>query len=204
MKKSFVFLLVIFLAFSLNAQRAENLFEDSANSTSRKRSAEAGFAEEEFRRGVQSYYRGQFNDAILQFEKALSYLPDENLILDWLGKSYFRAGLEGTALEQWQFAHDAGYGGILLENKIEVVRERRVNAASEISPRYTETGSYVGTNSTENGKYQVFASPASVLANHDGTIWVSAYASNELVLLDINGNVVRRITGPLNGFDRPL
>lgn len=204
MKKSFVFLLVIFLAFSLNAQRAENLFEDSANTTSRKRSAEAGFAEEEFRRGVQSYYRGQFNDAILQFEKALSYLPDENLILDWLGKSYFRAGLEGTALEQWQFAHEAGYGGILLENKIEVVRERRVNAASELSPRYTETGSYVGTNSTENGKYQVFASPTSVLANHDGTIWVSAYGSNELVLLDINGNVVRRITGPLNGFDRPL
>lgn len=204
MKKSFVFLLVIFLAFSLNAQRAENLFEDSDNSSLRKRSAEAGFAEEEFRRGVQSYYRGQFNDAILQFEKALSYLPDENLILDWLGKSYFRAGLEGTALEQWQFAHEAGYGGILLENKIEVVRERRVNVASEMSPRYTETGSYVGTNATENGKYQVFASPTSVLANHDGTIWVSAYGSNELVLLDINGNVVRRITGPLNGFDRPL
>lgn len=204
MKKSFVFLFVIFLAFSLNAQRAENLFEDSDNSSLRKRSAEAGFAEEEFRRGVQSYYRGQFNDAILQFEKALSYLPDENLILDWLGKSYFRAGLEGTALEQWQFAHEAGYGGILLENKIEVVRERRVNVASEMSPRYTETGSYVGTNSTENGKYQVFASPTSVLANHDGTIWVSAYGSNELVLLDINGNVVRRITGPLNGFDRPL
>lgn len=204
MKKSFVFLLVIFLAFSLNAQRAENLFEDSDNSSLRKRSAEAGFAEEEFRRGVQSYYRGQFNDAILQFEKALSYLPDENLILDWLGKSYFRAGLEGTALEQWQFAHEAGYGGILLENKIEVVRERRVNVASEMSPRYTETGSYVGTNSTENGKYQVFASPTSVLANHDGTIWISAYGSNELVLLDINGNVVRRITGPLNGFDRPL
>lgn len=195
---------MIFLAFSLNAQRAENLFEDSDNSSLRKRSAEAGFAEEEFRRGVQSYYRGQFNDAILQFEKALSYLPDENLILDWLGKSYFRAGLEGTALEQWQFAHEAGYGGILLENKIEVVRERRVNVASEMSPRYTETGSYVGTNATENGKYQVFASPTSVLANHDGTIWVSAYGSNELVLLDINGNVVRRITGPLNGFDRPL
>ena len=207
MRKSFVFLLVVFLAFSqnaLNAQRAENLFEDSANRSSRKRSAEAGFAEEEFRRGVQSYYRGQFNDAIMQFEKALSYLPDENLILDWLGKSYYRAGLEGTALEQWQFAHDAGYGGILLENKIEVVRERRVNASPEISPRYTETGSYFGTNSTKGEKYQVFASPTSVLVNSDGTIWVAAYGSNELVLLDINGNVVRRVTGPFNGFDRPL
>ena len=38
----------------------------------------------------------------------------------------------------------------------------------------------------------------SILANSDGTIWVCAYGSNELVLLDINGNVVRRVTGPLN------
>ena len=51
------------------------------------RSAQAGFAEEEFRKGVQAYYRGSYNDAILEFEKALSYLPSENIILEWLGKA---------------------------------------------------------------------------------------------------------------------
>ena len=184
---------------------AEHLFSSSAKDGSfLNRSAEAGFAEEEFRRGVQSYYRGFFNDAIMQFEKALSYLPDENLILDWLGKAYYRAGVEGTALEQWQFASNAGYGGILLENKIEVVRERRVNASVEENFKYTETGSFSGINNTEGGAFQIFSQPTSVLANADGTFWICAYGSNELVLLDINGNVVRRVTGPLNGFDRPV
>ena len=191
-------------AMSLSAQTlAEHLFSDSVNDSFLNRSAEAGFAEEEFRRGVQSYYRGFFNDAIIQFEKALSYLPDENLILDWLGKSYYRAGMEGTAIEQWQFASDSGYGGILLENKIEVARERRVNASVDFGGRYTEAGSFSGINTIEGSRFQIFSQPISLLPNDDGTLWVCAYGSNELVLLDINGNVVRRVTGPLNGFDRP-
>ncbi len=196
--------MLIFSSALFGQTLAEHLFSDSANDSFLNRSAQAGFAEEEFRRGVQSYYRGFFNDAIIQFEKALSYLPDENLILDWLGKAYYRAGMEGTALEQWQFASDSGYGGILLENKIEVVRERRVNASVETNFRYTETGAFNGENAIEGGRFQIFSQPISVLANADGTIWVCAYGSNELVLLDINGNVVRRVTGPLNGFDRPV
>lgn len=205
--KKIVFLFIAFtfiLSSAFSQTLAEHLFTDSKNDSSLNRSAEAGFAEEEFRRGVQSYYRGFFNDAIMQFEKALAYLPDENLILDWLGKAYYRAGMEGTALEQWDFAKEAGYGGILLENKIEVVRERRVNASVQTDGRYTETGTYDGFNSTPGGSFQIFSQPSSVLANADGTLWVCAYGSNELVLLDINGNVVRRVTGPLNGFDRPV
>ncbi|MBO4547394.1 MAG: hypothetical protein J5700_07450, partial [Treponema sp.] len=206
MKKLLSFLTAVFILASaaFSQKLAEHLFDDAGNVSGLKRSAEAGFAEEEFRRGVQSYYRGFFNDAIIQFEKALSYLPDEKLILDWLGKSYYRAGMEGTALEQWQFAFESGYGGILLENKIEVVRERRVNASVDQSFRYTETGTYSGANTVEGSTFQIFSQPISILANTDGTIWVCAYGSNELVLLDINGNVVRRITGPLNGFDRPV
>lgn len=206
MKKilAFIFGISLFLSASYSQTLAEHLFSDGANDSFLNRSAEAGFAEEEFRRGVQSYYRGFFNDAIIQFEKALSYLPDEKLILDWLGKSYYRAGMEGTALEQWQFASDAGYGGILLENKIEVVRERRVNSDFDLNKRYTETGTFNGVNSNESGSFQIFSQPISILANADGTVWICAYGSNELVLLDINGNVVRRVTGPLNGFDRPV
>ena len=195
---------LIFVSSSFSQTLAEHLFADSSRDSFLNRSAEAGFAEEEFRRGVQSYYRGFFNDAIMQFEKALSYLPDENLILDWLGKSYYRAGMEGAAIEQWEFAKNAGYGGILLENKIEVARERRVNASTDEGQRYTETGTFSGTNTVEGSRFQIFSQPISVLANTDGTLWVCAYGSNELVLLDINGNVVRRVTGPLNGFDRPV
>ncbi len=200
MKKSFIATAVTVLCFLIPAYSAP-VFTGNNEGSGLSRTAEAGFAEEEFRRGVQSYYRGFFNDAIIQFEKALAYLPDENLILDWLGKAYYRAGLEGSALEQWQFARDAGYGGLLLENRIETVRERRVSGISEdIAAKYTETGSFSG----KNGEFMIFSQPVSVLSNSDGTFWVAAYGSNELLLLDINGNVISRVTGPVNGFDRPV
>lgn len=197
----FVFFATTIFLFNLNSLFAQNLFEDVNNSSNYNRSAQAGFAEEEFRRGVLSYYRGMFNDAIMQFERALVYLPNENLIIDWLGKAYYRAGMEGSAIRQWQFAKDAGYGGLVLDNRIEIVRERRVTGVEESFDRYTETGVFSGI-SSEN-KY-LFTQPISSLPNSDGTIWVACYGSNELLLINVNGTIIRRITGPLTGFDRPV
>ena len=115
MKRIFGLVFSAILTSGLFAQA--NLVDTMRDSASSSRSANSGFAEEEFRLGVQSYYRGAYNEAIQEFEKALSYLPGENTILDWLGKSYYRAGVEGAALQQWQFASDDGYGGALLQNK---------------------------------------------------------------------------------------
>ncbi|MDE5898091.1 MAG: hypothetical protein K2H09_02340, partial [Treponemataceae bacterium] len=165
------------------------------------RSADEGIAAREFRRGVQAYYRGAYNEAILQFERALSYMPDDNLILNWMGKAYFHSGMEGTALKEWQRVLENGYGGLLLENKMEAVRERRVlpePSGNEV--RYTDAGSFPGV---FNGNL-IFSGPVSVLPNNDGSVWILAYGSNELLLMNANGTVIRRVTGPLNGFDRPL
>lgn len=164
------------------------------------RSSSEVFASEEFRRGVQAYYKGAFNEAITQFERALSYMPNDNLILDWLGKTYYKAGLEGTALSYWQSAVNNGYGGLLLPNKIEIVRERRVTGDSqEKLTRLSEAGFYPGV---FNGN-MIYSGPVSVLPNNDGSLWIVAYNSNELLLLNQNGKVIDRITGPINGFDRP-
>ena len=177
--------------------------EANARSSIGARSASSGLAEQEFRRGVQAYYRGSFNDAILQFEKALSYLPGENIILDWLGKAYYRSGVEGAALEHWSYAANEGYGGLLLQNRIEIVRDRRLLAGGAIDKpvRYTESGSYNGKN--DEGKL-VFSQPVSVLPNNDGSMWILSYGSNELLKMDMNGLIIDRNGGYLNGFDRPM
>ena len=116
-------------------------------------------AGDEFRRGVQSYYRGTFNESILLFEKALSYLPGEPLIYDWLGKAYYRSGSEGIALQQWQFALDAGYGSVLLKNRIEIVKERRtVHPSFDESARYVEAGQITPKTETaffSNSRYRL-------------------------------------------------
>ena len=166
----------------------------------RIRTGNEGLASDAFRLGVQSYYRGAFNEAVLQFETALSYLPNDNLILEWLGKSYYKTGLEGTALSYWQSAANNGYGGLLLQNKIEIVRERRVTGDSEDKLlRLSEAGSFPGV---FNGNL-IYSGPVSVQPNYDGTLWITAYNSNEIVLINQNGKVIDRLEGPINGFDRP-
>lgn len=199
MKKVICLLSILLVASSVFAQ--VNLSDTARKDTDTMRTANSGFAEEEFRRGVQSYYKGAFNESIMQFEKALSYLPGENLILDWLGKAYYRAGIEGAALQQWQSAYDAGYGGILLQNRIEIVRERRITGAEyDSSQRFTESGSIPN----KNDKTLIYSQPISALPNDDGSVWVVAYGTNELVRFDVNGLVVDRARGPLTGFDRPM
>ena len=187
--------------FSLNAFAQHNLTGNTEENSGLYRTAEAGFAEEEFRRGVQSYYRGAFNESIREFEKALSYLPGENLILDWLGKSYYRSGIEGSALQQWQFALDQGYGGILLQNRIEIVSERRLKSNElTFNQRWTESGTI--ENSYQNTL--IYSAPVSVLPNDDGSVWVAAYGTNELIRFDVNGFALERSRGPVNGLDRPM
>lgn len=202
-KSVLIFALVFFAScFSLFAQ------VNNAGLTvpeDRIRTADEGLAGQEFRRGVQAYYRCAYNEAIMQFEKALSYLPQDNLILDWLGKAYYKSGLEGSALNYWEIASDAGYGGLLLKNKMEIVRERRITGFSKENEnrgtlRISESGSFDGN----YGGNLVFSGPLSVLPNNDGTFWVTTYNENLIILMNQNGQIIDRKTGPLNGFDRPV
>lgn len=192
-----IFVSVLFCGYSQETTYTAGMNQND----NRIRSADEGFAAEEFRRGVQAYYKGAYNEAIVQFEKALSYLPNDNLILEWLGNTYYKSGLEGSALSYWNTASDNGYGGLLLQNKIEIVRERRVTGDSaEKLMRLSEAGSFYGMNNDN----LIFSGPISVLTNKDGTIWITSYNTNELLKLNLNGTVLERVTGPLTGFDRPV
>lgn len=209
------------------------------------RTAEEGMAADSFRLGVMAYYRGAFSDAAILFEKSLAYKPDDNLILDWLAKSYYRAGQEGEALAAWQIVLDNGYAGqgidiadgpnLTLQGKIETIKTRRLTGPGRsAASRYTALASFQGiipAQSKENSKEKdnkeksgilgilgkffkkktdevpgtvIFREPAGITALGDGTFWIAAYGSNELLHLNANGSVFSRITGPLGGLDRPL
>jgi len=161
-------------------------------------------AAEEFRLGVHAFNRFSYNEAILSFERALSFRPGEPLILDWLGKAYYRSGFEETALRQWRAALDI-YGrnsgtGMLLHSRIETVSNRRfLRPIADDGVRYVQSGRYPGM----FGNIVIYRQPVSVLANNDGSIWIVAYGSNEIVRMNVNGRVLDRRRGPLNGFDRP-
>jgi DNA-binding beta-propeller fold protein YncE len=158
----------------------------------------------EFRVGIQAYNRYAFNEAILSFERALAFRPGEAIIMDWLGKAYYRSGFENTALRQWRAAADA-YGintgpGMVVGNRIETVTNRRILLpTADDDVRYIESGRYPGR--YENNIF--YKQPTSLLPHDDGSAWVVAYGSNEIVRIDVNGIIKERKRGPLNGFDRP-
>jgi DNA-binding beta-propeller fold protein YncE len=162
------------------------------------------YAREEFRLGVQAYNRFAFNESILSFEQALSFRPGEPLIMDWLGRAYYRSGLEETAIRQWRSAASAydaaSEEALLLGSRIETVRNRRnLLPILEDGIRYVASGRYPG----RYDAITIFKQPTAILPLEDGTAWVVAYGSNELVRIDVNGIVRQRQRGPLNGFDRP-
>lgn len=196
-KKNILFLLIslnILLVFS-NFFATENNFFPTPTSQDKQ------VAYEEFRRGVQSYYRSSYNEAILLFEKALSILPDDPLILEWLGKSYYASGLEDACLQQWGFALKQNHGGILLKNKTEVVRERRIAPIETMeSIKFSESMSFASTFQDKH----LFRQPLAAIALEDGSFWATAYGTNELLHFGPNGRIIDRTKGPIEGFDRPF
>ena len=191
-------LLTIFLITSvfLSAQEPQPLISGQGTSVIS--------ATEEFRLGVHAFNRFAYNEAILSFERALSFRPGEALILDWLGKAYYRSGFEDTALRQWRAALDIYKrntgAGMLLNARIETVANMRfLLPVANDGVRYVESGRFPGN----INDVVLYRQPTSVLPNKDGSVWVVAYGSNEIVRIDVNGLIRERKRGPLNGFDRP-
>ncbi|MDR3301311.1 MAG: 6-bladed beta-propeller [Spirochaetaceae bacterium] len=161
-------------------------------------------ARESLRIGLEAYNRFAFNEAILALEQSLAYRPGNALILNWLGKAYYRSGLEDIAISSWRSALE-GYApgsaeAVLINSRIEFVRNRRslFPIMREVS-RYVETGFFPG----KRENVAVYSQPTAVLSCEDGSHWAVAFGSNELVRLDVNGIVRARQRGPLAGFDRP-
>jgi DNA-binding beta-propeller fold protein YncE len=172
--------------------------------TSNNPDLNARYAREEFRIGVQAFNRFAFNEAILSFEQALSFTPADTLILDWLGRAYYRSGLEEAAVRAWRSAvadSDPFSADVMLaNNRIEIVQNRRnYLPVVDDSVRYVESGRYPG----RVEQHTLYRQPTAVLPHEDGSVWIVAYGSNELVRIDVNGIVRQRQRGPINGFDRP-
>ncbi|MCL2411427.1 MAG: 6-bladed beta-propeller [Treponema sp.] len=199
-KLIFVFFLFLIVPVFLYAQNAPA----SPGPVTGGTGIDALVAAEEFRFGVNAFNRFAYNEAILAFERALSYRPGEPLILDWLGRAYYRSGFEETALRQWRAAleiYGRGTGmGMMLNSRIETVANRRILLpVVNDGVRYVESGRFPG----RLGDIVLYRQPTSVLPNSDGSVWVVAFGSNELIRIDVNGVIRDRRRGPLHGFDRP-
>jgi DNA-binding beta-propeller fold protein YncE len=158
-------------------------------------------AEEELRSGVRAFHNGFYNEAILSFQRSLSFKPALALSRSWLGRAYYLAGFTGAALTEWKTASASAGGSVLLDSFVEILEARQglVRELAE-APKWVLSGDIRG----EAGDLTVFRRPSAVRAWEDGSFFVVSYLTNEVVRIDVNGDVRQRLRGGLAGFDHPF
>lgn len=188
-KRMFLAVLTAFLVFT--SAHAQDL------------SLEAVQALDEWRWGVISYNDGFPGKALLALERAVTLNPTDPDIREWLGRSYWRSGIEDAALEVWDRLADEGLASSSLQNRAEQLR-RRLSGQEEI-PIDDEWIPLVAFNGFEdNIRYFERPSVARSAGDGSGSLLVASYAGGELVRLDANGTLVERYEGGVEGFDRPF
>ena len=156
-------------------------------------------AAEQLRLGVQSYHRGHYAESILLFEKALAYAPGTALIEYWLGRAYLKSGYEETALRVWQPLLDAPDLPPFLKAKADSLRGSRAIPSGAEAYDFVEVERFEG----RVGRQSIFERPSTIIPRPDGSLFLVAHGSDELVTLDSSGVARGRDRGGLAGFDRP-
>ncbi len=155
---------------------------------------------EQLRAGVQSFHRGFYNDAWISLEKSISLQPANTLAQVWLGRSQWKAGYEQEALRTWRQLLDSGKGSALVRDWIDVLTLRR-GLGRELAGKSTFVVSAELDGSVRGG--YPFRRPTSIRPREDGTFWLVAFGSNEVLHFDANFRLLEALRGGLPGFDRP-
>ncbi len=157
-------------------------------------------AGEDFRWGVRSFHAGFFDDAILSLEKSLSIKPQDLRTRFWLGNAQYRAGFEEAALSEWRYLLERDPGNVALQNTVQVLDYRRgLGEQLETESPLVVAGQI---DCSDRDTYPI-RRPSSVFARRDGSVYVVAFGSGEIALLDINNQVRTVFRGGWRGYDRP-
>jgi DNA-binding beta-propeller fold protein YncE len=161
---------------------------------------EAVQALEDFRWGLRAFHSGSFEDSILSLEKSLSRKPQDLRTRYWLAGALYRAGFEDAALAEWRYILGQEPSDTVVDNTVDVLTYRR-----GLGEQLEERSSFVVASEIDGNDASAYPlkRPTSVRIREDGSVYVVAFASNEVLLLDVNNAVQRIIQGGLRGLDRP-
>ncbi len=149
--------------------------------------------------GVQAYHRGFYADALVSIQKALSIKPSNSSAQIWQGRVYWKSGFESEALRTWERLDASGGATPLVRSWIQDLRQR-FGTARDVprDPAFVKSAELSGTAG------HPFKRPSSVRARPDGSFYVAAFGSNEVLHYDANFRLLDFMKGGLEGFNRPF
>ncbi len=155
---------------------------------------------EQLRRGVQAFHRGFLSDAIVSLEKAISYQPSNTLAQKWLGRSLWKSGYEQEAIRTWNQLVSSNAGDPLLRDWVSVTELRRgLGRDVDGKAKWVVSAELDGA---LKGGY-AFRRPTSVRSRADGSFWVVAFGSNEVLRFDADFKLLGVVRGGIAGLDHP-
>ncbi len=156
---------------------------------------------QEFRLGVQAFHNGRHSEAIRSFSRVIAEEPNNQLARSWLGESYFAAGFEEAALQEWRLANQIDTAIEPLAYTIEAVEARRSGRdLLRQPPNYVLAAEITGRASQDAPP---FSRPAGLYPQFDGTLLLTSFANSEVLLLNVHGSPLRRYRSRRLPFDRP-
>ncbi|MFO8042446.1 MAG: hypothetical protein R6U25_04520 [Alkalispirochaeta sp.] len=158
-------------------------------------------AREEFRFGVQVYHASRFNDAIVAFTRALAFTPDNLTIREWLGRAYYRSGLEDAAMAEWEIVAEEGGAGAYLLSLLDTMNYRQGVMPFQERDLTLARSQLIESRS---GERRLFQRPAGIDTDDRGDMFVVSLGTQEILRITPNGRVRERISGGLSGLNRPF
>ncbi len=157
-------------------------------------------ADESFREGVVRFHRASYNEAILSFQRSLSFVPDDPLVRLWLGRAYYFSGFEDAALNEWQDLEEEGLAAPFLRAFIDHLLARR-SLAQELQ----EDRDFLIVEQFERSEYSnsmVF--PGGVLPDGRGRILLTSFGSNNISLINQSGRLLINLNGGFSPLAGPF
>ncbi len=155
----------------------------------------------EFQWGVVSFHRGEFNKSILAFEKSLTFKPEWEKTLIWLGNANYRAGFTDAAINYWSEVIERGGGSVDLKVKIDNLKYlRSMGALLKENSRFVSFHEIEGV----TPEYSIFKRPSSLFPTFDGGFYLSSFATNEVHKFSANGVITQTIRGGVTGINHPF
>ncbi|MBU1077220.1 MAG: 6-bladed beta-propeller [Spirochaetes bacterium] len=186
--KKILYLTIVIILFSsnLSAQRKFNINEYRA--------------EENFKKGVYYFNETKFLSSIEFFIKALQYNPDFYKAKLWLGKSYYKAGYKGNAIDEWLEVVENGGA-----DNISINRLNRIFFRIGHLKKLKFIDSYIHLKTINGNRWDSrrFLQPITLLMNRDQEVFITGLASRSILHLDPNYNLIKKISSGIKSFKMP-
>lgn len=180
MKKRYLSILLFAAAFSIFAQQDDifNLYPE--------------YSKDYFENGIRAFHNTQYEMAISEFVKSLSYQNENHLSRLFLGEAYRKAGYEKNALYSWNTLLSMGYENTGLRNKISYL----YNRSGMLSDIFVDKNYIIRTDLRGHyeGDNQVhFLNPAQIAVGKNNHYYLASFSTGKVVEVDANLEIVRSV-----------